>query len=116
MPHSTTLIGSLPANPFDWRSKSPKLTQAEIDHEVYKADQRDRYSARAKSSNKRSYELRFATPEALENHRANARNYEKRKRDKEAAARAELKRKAERVNRTSHLGYAGKPGLSKAAI
>ncbi len=82
---------------YPWEPEPTLLTTAEIEHEAYKLDQRERYTARA-GQDKRSYALRFATPEALEAHRANARAYEKKKRDE-----ATIKRKAERVNADSAL-------------
>lgn len=81
----------------DFTQPAPTLTPAEQEHEAYKLDQRERYTARA-GQDKRSYALRFATPEALESHRANARRYEKRRRDE-----ATIKRNAARVNADSAL-------------
>lgn len=104
MPHSTTLIDSLPANPFDWRkpvqaktkkTKTPEQEAERIKLKNQKYDKSEKGRARRREvyAAKRSYGVRFKTAEALENHRANSRLQDKKRRDK-----ATLKRKAERVS------------------
>jgi hypothetical protein len=96
-------------NCFCWREK-PEQTQDQIDHEAYKADQLRRYALR-KVAGHRAYAARFATPEALENHRANARAYEKKKRELARDQREALNTAATRVNKDAQSGYFQQPNM-----
>jgi len=89
-----------PVAAFHWR-----IAPATKPKRCYRTDD-------ATKREKRAYTKRFKSAEALENHRANARAYDKRRRQA-----ATLRRMALRVNPDSGTGYAGQRGmLTRASI
>ena len=87
---------------FNWR-QTATLTPAQQAAEDARLANLARYHARTNGAQVRPYSMRFKTPEAYENHKKNAREYEKKKRDLATKQRNALKAAATRINKHNLL-------------